>query len=82
MRKEIITDEEIENAFKNTSFGDREYRGLLEQGVLKKQAGYGTGHTLEAVMIELGLLTYANKNVSSKGKKFLYRAFYSENNQG
>jgi len=69
-----ITDEEIVASFAGTTFGQRDHRRLVEQGVLKKQAGYRSGYTLETIMCELGLVTQ-NGNITKKGRGFIYNAF-------
>lgn len=71
----IITDDEIEKAFLNTNFGNANHRKLLEQGVLKKQANWISGHTLNCIMKELGLISSKNDEVLVKGRLFIYEAF-------
>jgi hypothetical protein len=71
-----VTDEEIAEQFEGTDFGTREYRKLLEQGVLKTWCGYHCGHTLTTIMQRLGLIT-DKRNVTTKGRKFAFAAFYN-----
>ena len=72
--KEIITDEEIEEAFERTDFSPNDSRKIIEQGVLKRQARFSTGGTLGRIMSELGLTSPAG-TVTSKGRQFLFVAF-------
>lgn len=72
----IITDQEIEAAFgdTHTSYSPAERRRLLEQGVLKGQAGWRDGHTLTQITIELGLISEQG-GILKKGRRFLYESF-------
>jgi len=79
--KVILTDSEIEEAFSNTDFGTRDFRRLLEQGVLKSQAGYRSGHTLTEIMKSLGLIG-KNDKVLKKGRGLIFEAFYDSKNTG
>jgi hypothetical protein len=81
MKKANIYDVEIDTAFKGTDFGSANKLKLLEQGVLKRIAGYHCGHTLTQIMIELGLIT-KKRNVTRKGKEFLFTAFYDHKHSG
>ena len=77
----MISNEEIEEVFANTNFGNRNHRKLLEQGVLKIQAGYRSGHTLTTIMQKLGLISIKH-TILKKGRKFLFEAFYDNTNSG
>lgn len=76
MSHEIITDKEIENAFKGTNFGHTRYRELLEASVFKKLVGYHCGHTVTCIMQELGLIGKTGKP-TKKGIQ-LVRAAYND----
>ena len=52
----VITDAEIEAAFRNTNFGHTRYRELLHASVFKKLVGYYCGHTITEIMKELKLI--------------------------
>lgn len=80
MFKYAVTNEEIEAAFHNTSFGDRDHRKLLQQGVLKINAGYRCGHTLTCIMRELGLI--GKTNTTKKGNRFLFWGLEDTKNSG
>lgn len=76
-----VTDAEIENAFKNTSFGIHvnttdEKRKYLAEAVLKTAMDYHSGFTITQIMKELGLLL-KNGGLSKKGRVFL-RILYVE----
>jgi hypothetical protein len=77
----LVSDYDIQQAFLGTNFGTPFHRKLLEQGVLKIQAGYRTGHTLRTIMIELGLLT-PRDYVTKKGRKFMFSAFLDRAHSG
>jgi hypothetical protein len=77
----IVTDEEIKAAFANTNFGTDEHRKLLEQGVLKRVAGYISGYTLTMILRELGLTDKADR-LTRKGKMFCFNAFYKQKHSG
>lgn len=78
--QKVLTDEEIARAFKGANFGIRSPRSLLENGVLKVNAGYRTGHTLARIMRELGLL--GKSKILKKGNLFLYHAMHDDKNSG
>lgn len=71
---DIVTDKQIEEAFKGTNFGARTPRELIRNGVLKCACGYYTGHTIGVILNELGLITEKG-NPTRKGKEYLYHAF-------
>jgi len=79
--KFLVIDDDIEQAFHGTHFGTVDHRKLLEQGVLKTQAGYRTGYTLRIIMIELGLLT-PRDYVTKKGRRFIFDAFQDRQHSG
>lgn len=37
---DLVSDEELEAAFRNTNFGHNDFRGLLAQGCIKTLAGW------------------------------------------
>ena len=79
METVILTDEEIEKAFEGTNFGTRKFRPLLEQGVLKVNAGFRTGHTLQCIMKELGLM--GKSKILKKGNRFVFWALRDANSK-
>jgi len=72
----VISDEEIEQAFKGTNFGHTNYRDLLSASVLKKAAGYHCGWTITTIMKELKLIG-KNETITKRGK-LLLRESYGE----
>lgn len=76
-----VTDAQIQDAFQGTSYGGRDHRKLVEQGLLKRNAGYYCGHVLTTIMVQLGLLTEKGR-VTKKGHRFLYAAFRDDFNAG
>ena len=66
-----VSDEDINKAFFNTSFGDIHRRRYLASSVLKLQAGYHVGYTITCILKELSLLS-PNKRVTKKGRAFLW----------
>ena len=38
----LVTDEQMQDSFKNTNFGHTDYRGLLAQGCIKAVAAWDT----------------------------------------
>ena len=77
--KTIVSDEEIEKAFAGTDFGDRKPRALLGMAVLKTLTGYHSGHTITAIMRELGLIDHRGKT-TKKGKDFCLWEFMVSSN--
>ena len=54
----ILPDSDIEDAWGNASFGkDVSKRDVVANALLKYASGYCTGHTIECICKELGLLT-------------------------
>ena len=71
---EILTDEQINDAWGNADFGDVNNRDVVANALLKYAAGYGTGNTIECICRELGLIT-KQCNLSTYGKLYLYAHF-------
>ena len=53
----VISEAELQMVFAGTNFGTTEHRYLLHQAVLKKACGYHCGHTITAIMLELGVIS-------------------------
>ena len=75
MNVRIISAEDLEEAFKNTNFGNVDHRKLLEASVLKKAMGLHCGHTITRIMQDLGLISSVDGRVLKKGQILLYEAF-------
>ncbi|MDD0837858.1 hypothetical protein PSQ40_04670 [Curvibacter sp. HBC61] len=61
MQEPIVSDAEIEQAFRGTNFGGADHRELLNVSVLKKLVGYHCGHTITTIMQELKLIGKTGK---------------------
>lgn len=73
--QEIITDEQINTAWGNASFGkDVSKRDVIANALLKYASEYGTGYTIEQICRELGLITKQCK-LNTLGKQYLYEAY-------
>lgn len=73
--EQILSDEKIIEAWGNASFGESvTKRDVVANALLKFACGYVTGHTIECICKELGLLT-KNYNLSTKGKAYLFAHF-------
>lgn len=70
----VVSDEEIEKAFKGTNFGHTNYRELLNRSVLKKLLDYHCGWTITCIMKELGLIGKTEK-VTKKGQLLVREAY-------
>ncbi len=71
--EEIITDEQLSNAWGNASFGEISKREVVRCALLKYACGYSTGHTAMLILQELGLLT-RKENLTTSGKQYLFEA--------
>lgn len=69
-----VSDAEIVEAFKNTDFGTKAHRKLLEQAVLKKAVGYHCGQTITCIMTRLCLIGDGGR-ITKKGQRFLQHAY-------
>jgi len=70
----LITDEEIEQAFKGTNFGHTKYRELLSASVFKKAVEYHCGWTITTIMKELKLIG-KNETITKRGKLLLRESY-------
>jgi hypothetical protein len=67
----MIKEEEIENAFKGTSFGENpNHKKIIVDTLLKLNVGFGTGRTATMICFELGLLN-SKKKPNTKGFAFM-----------
>jgi hemoglobin-like flavoprotein len=72
--EQILTDEQINNAWGNANFGESKKRDVVANALLKYASGYKTGHTIQCICHELGLIR-KHCNLSTKGKQYLYAHF-------
>lgn len=68
---EIITDQQIEDAWGSANFGSIYKREVLCDTILKVLAGYDTGRTAKVICRELGLIHPTKWMLSSKGRKYI-----------
>lgn len=75
----LVTDEQMQESFKNTNFGHTDYRGLLAQGCIKALATWHQGHTLTTILQELRLISWNKQTgkikVTAKGRHYIWLAF-------
>lgn len=76
---DLVTNEQMQDAFENTNFGHTDFRGLLAQGCIKALAGWQQGHTLTTILAELGLITWNKQagkiKITAKGRHYIWLAF-------
>ena len=75
---DIITEKQINIAWGNANFGaDRNaidrYK-LIANGLLKCAVGYSTGHTMQCILEDLGLVLQTWE-LSPRGKRYLFAAY-------
>jgi len=77
---DIITDAQINIAWGNADFGkdrnSKDKHELIANGVLKCAAGFATGHTMQCILEDLGLVL-PTWELSPCGKQYLYYAYQS-----
>ena len=77
--EDLITDGQITDAFGNADFGTKNKRDVVKFTLLKYASGYDSGHTAMCILQDLGLLTQRNQ-LSQRGKRYLWAAFYQDGN--
>lgn len=73
--EQIITDEQLNEAWGNANFGERfTKREVVANSLLKYASGYSTGHTALCICQELGLVTQQGKKtvLTLHGKRYLW----------
>jgi hypothetical protein len=68
--EEVVTPQELADAFTNTNFGGVDHRELLHASVIKKACGYHCGHTITCIMKELRLINRSG-DVLKRGKDLM-----------
>tara|TARA_R110000765_G_C18541128_1_gene560965 strand:+ start:241 stop:489 length:249 start_codon:yes stop_codon:yes gene_type:complete len=69
--QDLITDKEITVAFAYANFGKgKTQRELINEGLTQQKAGYHTGHTMQCILQELGLISEPLK-LTVMGNKYL-----------
>lgn len=78
----VVSDEMLQYWFEGTNFGcdpsAANRRRLLANGVLKHQAGWHNGHTMQQ-MIKCHSLVNNRGNINKRGRLFLYEYFSNDN---
>lgn len=76
---DLVSDDDMVKAFKNTNFGHDDFRGLLAQGCIKALAGWHQGHFLTVILDQLGLIEWYREidriKVTPKGSHYIWLAF-------
>jgi hypothetical protein len=74
----LISDKELEAAFKNTNFGSSAPRDIVKYALLKASCKYANGHTAQSILQELGLVgkSYMKaESLTKKGREYLWACF-------
>lgn len=72
--EQILTDEQLNNAWGNANYGKISKREVVGLALLKYASGDGTGYTIETICRELRLIT-KQCNLTTLGKRYLYAHF-------
>ena len=77
-----MTDEMLDYWFAGTNFGVQptadNYRRLLANGLLKHQAGWHNGSTMQS-MLKCHSLVTSQGNINRRGKLFIWKYFTNDN---
>jgi len=76
---EIVSDEELDRAYRNANFGTITKRNVIQFGVLKCASGYHQGYTSKSICEDLGLIN-TKYELTPKGCKYLWAAFSNGSN--
>ncbi len=71
---ELVSDEQLEKAFKGTNYGDKNPRDVIKLGLMKVACEYHNGHTTQQILLHLELQTKDLK-LTNKGRQYLYDAY-------
>ena len=77
----MITDKQIEEAFKGTNFGhmdnpQKERRTILAQSIFKLICGYRTGYTIATILTELGMTKKNYSNPIKAARIWAYMEYH------
>jgi len=77
----MVTDEQIEAAFKGTNFGPmkepaKERREILARAIFKRLANYYPEWTLECILTELGMTTKQGGMPVKKARRWAYEQYH------
>jgi len=75
-KDETISIEFINKAFKDTNFGTAKPIDIIKWSLLKVASGYSTGHTVQIIMQDLGLIIKARQpKLTKHGQHNLWELF-------
>ena len=77
--KDIVTDKQLDQAWGHSNFGPVSRRDIVRYTLLKYVCDYGSGHTAQCIVKELGLVT-GEYRLTKRGKEYLYEAFRKGSN--
>jgi len=82
LNKMDITDDQFKNAFKGTNFGEINdnipaQRKYVAQSVMKRACGYSTGHTMQCILVALGLIGPKTLKPNKDAMRWMYDTIYS-----
>lgn len=72
-----LTPEAIKQAFEGTNFGRTDFEVILADTVLKRAAGYHSGHTATGIAGKLGLISEKTHKPTRAGHEWALEVFYS-----
>jgi hypothetical protein len=72
-----LTHETIKQAFEGTNFGRADFEVILADTVLKRAAGYHSGHTATGIAGKLGLISEKTHKPTMAGHEWALEVFYS-----
>lgn len=75
MMENIVLDDQIEAAFRNTNFGCCNNKEVIADSLIKCAAGYRTGATAMRIVRELRLVQGSRWKLTTKGELYLYEVF-------
>lgn len=84
MKQEIahLAPEAIALAFAGTNFGRTDFDVILADTVLKRAAGYHSGHTATGIAEKLGLISPKTHKPTKAGHEWALEVFYSRRKRG
>ena len=75
-KRELITNEELDNVFENTNFGDSKPSNIVKWSLLKIASGYAAGYTAKVILQSLSLLSRSKyPKLTKRGQYCLWEFF-------
>lgn len=78
MMTRLINREDVDKVKGHANFGSADPYQLIIDAVLKCASGYASGHTVECMMKELGLMRKKG-GLTKKGKRHLWEWYHIKN---